>query len=428
MKYKLFAVVVIFIFTLFSYLFLLDEPLHDDIPKILAEFNHAQPDINNGSIYQLGMWSEISEDPYAIGQWRLSQYKQAEQTTPTSQQEITFIDYPEELQIFELFNREKRPEVFCEIADSTCLTYIYENTAEIRPLLNEYQFFIERYDTLMSYQNFSAYLPPTFYIPLPDFGPSADILQLKLLAIINQAKNENELAAISALVNLLTFQKQILEQSPYMPVKIASTIELDMIIDTIAFLLSKSSNKTSWQILIENLAPFTNSQLTFAKPFFHEFVAQVNALEHIDIASHEDKLPKVINFLPAKILYKKNRTINTLYRWVNNNIGGLKFNNNNQIEVINKAKPEEILRFDYQNPVGSKLLLSMAPKLSNLERFTFQLAVKQQMLRYLYQLPFNKHNQSVYISPFTGKPAYYNEMKFCVSVDQRQHNDICISH
>ncbi|MGJ8691999.1 MAG: hypothetical protein ACSHW0_05920 [Thalassotalea sp.] len=430
MKYKIPLVLFIITAFIFSYLFLLDEQLHDDIPAILAEFNNPPGLDNNGSIYQLGMWSEISDAPDAIGQWRLSQYRAAQQTATNSTQEITFEDYPEELQIFELFDSQARPALLCAMTNLECLAYILDHHQEIPALVERYQLFIERYDTLMSYENFGAYEQPSFYLPQPDFGPSADILQLKLLAIIYQMRNQQVQQGIDELTKLLQFHHKLLAQTPYMPVKIASTIELEMVIDSAAFLIAKSANKQDWQAFIDNLTTLTTTQLTFEKPFLHEFVALVNTLENINIHEHDDELPKIVNFLPAKILYKKNKTINTLYQWINSNISILKFTENNRIELVAKTNPDDILSFDYRNAVGSTLVNSMAPKLLNLEKFLFQLEVKQQMLNYLYQLP-SHHNDNdkvnkSYISPFTGEPAYYRDNKFCLAVDQLPANDICL--
>ena len=98
---------------------------------------------------------------------------------------------------------------------------------------------------------------------------------------------------------------------------------------------------------------------------------------------------------------------------------------NNTIITKPKADIDEILSFDYLNPMGSILAMSMAPKLLNLEPYLHQLNIKQQMLTYLYQLK-SKANIAPYLSPYTQEPAYQAEKRFCIATNQNSENDICI--
>ena len=294
----------------------------------------------------------------------------------------------------------------------------------------EKQDFIQRYDELMSFTDFSLYSAPSYSLPEPAFGPSADILQLKLLRIIELVKYNDFTYATNELIALINFHKRVLEQTPYMAPKIISMIELEMVLETSAYLMSKTTpeNISLWQNVIDAIAPLNNNQLSMRQQFIHEFVAQVNALEKIDITQYDESLPATVNFLPIKILYKKNKTINMLYQWMTSQAGLISLSSSNQIVKRNKLSMDDILKFDYQNPIGSMLAKDMAPKLLNLESFLYQIETKQQMIKHLY-LAKNKTNasQQEYISPYTQKPAYISDHSFCVSTDESIQNDICLS-
>ncbi len=194
--------------------------------------------------------------------------------------------------------------------------------------------------------------------------------------------------------------------------KIKSLVELEMVLNTTAFLVSKTPQPqlNLWQPTLAAFAPLTKAQLSMDKQFFHEFVAQVNALADINLDDYnlneyDESLPKFLNLLPTKVLYKK-KTINMLYQWMTSNQGLMSLENNH-ITTKAKSKMEDILTFDYQNPMGSMLAISMAPKLLNLEPFLYQLNVKQQMLNYLFLAKIKAEQRAPFLSPFTQDRLFF---------------------
>lgn len=433
LKMKVFSILLLFICALLGYLLFTDEQLDDGIADLIQQYNNEHLVENNGSIFQLGMWSEISEDPMQIGLWRLSQYQNALKKMADGSQELDYQDYPEELLINNLYTIENIPNLLCDLKDPNCLEYIYLNSELIADIVTPKILYIERYDQQMTFKDFSLYEKPSYYLPVPSFGPSETILQLKLLQLIEEFKAEQYQSTIQALTQLVNFHKRILAQTPYMVPKIKSLVELEMVLNTTAFLVSKTPQPqlNLWQPTLAAFAPLTKAQLSMDKQFFHEFVAQVNALEDINLDDYnlneyDESLPKFLNLLPTKVLYKKNKTINMLYQWMTSNQGLMSLENNH-ITTKAKSKMEDILTFDYQNPMGSMLAISMAPKLLNLEPFLYQLNVKQQMLNYLFLAKIKAEQLTPFLSPFTQDPAYFSEQLFCITTNKNSESDICIS-
>ena len=76
MKKWIFALTLLIASVLF-YLFLVDDELNPEIQPILDQYNSQHTTENNGSVYQLGMWSALDTSPYDVGLWRLNQYNEA---------------------------------------------------------------------------------------------------------------------------------------------------------------------------------------------------------------------------------------------------------------------------------------------------------------------------------------------------------------
>lgn len=424
-----FLLVFILLFTfILGYFFVLDDPLDQEVEALITHYNNNHQIEDNGSIFQLGYWADISDSAEQIGLWRLNQYKSA-LSRLKEKEKVTFEDYPEEYLISEVYPDQDNPEFLCDIQQPSCFNYLYKNIESIMPLTQEKFWYIDRYDELMTFDTFTLYAKPSHSLPEPDFGPSSDILQLKLIDIIHNVKAGDIQLAIAKIKQLIIFHKNVLEQTPYIAPKIMSIIELEMVIETTSFLISKTppENREQWQAIIIHLTPLTNEQLSMKKTFVHDFIAQVNSLNNVDIARYSVELPEIVNFLPSRLLYKKNMTINMLYQWMTSNHGLLSFKNGKVVEK-KKNNVKAILAFTYQNPVGSILAAAMAPKLLNLEHFLYEIEVKQQMLKFLFSSKKNSTLVDIFKSPYTDNPAEINGQMFCVSTDSDSENDICITY
>lgn len=413
---------------LVSYLFIFDEPLNVNAANVLKHYNHNHTIENNGSVYQLGLWSEISESPMQIGKWRIAQYQDA--IRKSTEEEVEFEDYAGSIITQEIFQGKSKPALLCNIKESACVNYIQLNIDLIPSLLADKSLFIERYDNALSFNTYTLYEKPSYNLPTPTYGNNSDLLKLKLLGLIKQTQEEKYQESATEIAHIISTHKKILAQTPYLAPKIMSIVELELTIDTLSLLLSKThkSHIAQWQPILTALKPLNSAQLSMEKPFFYEFVSLVNTLETIDVEDYKDELIENINFLPSRILYKQNKTINMLYQWMTSNQNLMSYNNN---RIITKESPviDNILAYDLMNPMGSLLAMSIAPRLLHLEPFLYKIDVKQKMLMYQFNqklstLPKNKKKE--FISPYTGEPSYIADGFLCVSKNTNLNEDICI--
>ena len=103
--------------------------------------------------------------------------------------------------------------------------------------------------------------------------------------------------------------------------------------------------------------------------------------------------------------------------------------NNNKIVMKETPVIDNILTYDYQNPMGSLLAMSIAPRLLHLEPFLYKIDVKQQMLIHQINIKNSATSKNLnrnFISPYTGETAYVANHLFCISINTALNDDICI--
>jgi len=422
----------ILLLSIFLYLFVIDDELNHNIQPILDQYNTQHTTENNGSVYQLGMWSALDTSPYEVGLWRLKQYNEALSNNGYSVVDVEFEDYPEKDWIESLYSEDKMPELLCDFNKIKCFELIYKDPSNISNLIAENSEQIKRYEGLMQFGNFQLFEKPSYMLPMMKFGPSLDILKLKLIDIINDVKQGQIDLASSKLLPLIRHNRRVLEQTPYVIPKVISIVKSEIIIDVFAFILSKNDDIPSslWKDVIASLKPLTDNQLKLNKVFLNEFVAQAKMFEVMQPEDYKRELPSVIKYIPLSLMFKKNRSMNMLYEATTRYFERLEFEGD-KIKVINGKEIEDVVYFDYKNALGSLLLMTSVPKFIELENQVYNIEIKQRMLKHLFELRMqnsDSNSQSSYKSPYTGQKAHVIDNNYCIAVDDDSENDICISN
>ena len=430
-KNRVVLIIILLLLVLF-YLFIIDDKLNPEIQPILDQYNTQHTIDENGSVYQLGMWSALDTSAYDVGLWRLKQYNESLSNNSYTVVDVEFEDYPEDDWIESLYPEDKMPELLCDFNKLECLEFIYKNPSNISNLIAENSEYISRYEGLMEFDRFVLYETPSYKLPMMKFGPSLDILKLKLVEIINDVKQGQIGLASSKLIPLIKHNRRILEQTPYVIPKVISIVESEIIIDVFAFILSKSDDTPAsfWKDVIASLKPLTDNQLKLNKVFLNAFVAQAKMFEVLKPEDYKRDLPSVIKYIPLSLMFKKNRSMNMLYEATTRYFERLEFAGD-EIKVIKGKEIGDVVYFDYRNALGSLLLMTSIPKFIELENQVYNIEIKQRMLKHLFELKMKNHginNQRLYKSPYTGQTAHVIGNNFCIVVDDDSKNDICISN
>jgi hypothetical protein len=283
----------------------------------------------------------------------------------------------------------------------------------------------------MKFERFQLYETPSSTLPMMMFGPSLDILKLKLIDIINDVKQKNIGFASSKLVELIQHNRRVLEQTPYVIPKVISLIESEIIIGVFAFILSKNEDVSPllWKEVIASLKPLTENQLKLNAVFLYEFVAQAKMFDVLKAEDYKRDLPYIIKYIPLSLMFKKNRSMNMLYEATTRYFDRLEFVGE-KIKMMKGNELEDVIYFDYKNALGSILLMTALPKFIELENQIYNIEIKQRMLKHLFELKINKSDtfiNSSYKSPYTGQEAHIIDNKYCINVDALNENDVCIS-
>jgi len=420
------------VLSILLYLFVQDDELNPNIQPILDQYNTQHTVDENGSVYQLGMWSALGTSPYEVGLWRLKQFNNALSNDGYNVVDVKFEDYPEENWLELLYPEDEIPELLCDFNKAACLELIYNDPSHISNLIAENHEYIKRYEGLMKFDNFALYESPSTMLPMMRFGPSLDILKLKLIDIINDVKQRKIVLASRKLIDLNHHNRRVLEQTPYAVSKVISFVETELIIDVFAFILSKNDAVpvSLWKEVIASLKPLTENQLKLNRVLLNEFVAQTKIFDVLTAEDYKEDLPSVIKYIPLSLMFKKNRTMNMLYAEITRNFDKLEFIGD-EIKVIKGKQLADVVYFDYKNAIGSLLLMTALPNFIELETQVYNIEIKQRMLKHLFEQKLIKgdaDNQGVYKSPYTGKKAHIIGNNYCITVDDNSKNDICISY
>jgi len=430
-KNRVVLIIILLLLVLF-YLFIIDDKLNPEIQLILDQYNTQHTIDENGSVYQLGMWSALDTSPYDVGLWRLKQYNESLSNNGYTVVDVEFEDYPENDWIELLYPEDKMPELLCDFNKLECLELIYQDPSNIVNLIAENSDYIKRYDGLMKFDKFALYETPSYMLPMMKFGPSLDILKLKLIEVINDVKQGQIGLASSKLIPLIKHNRRVLGQTPYVIPKVISLVESEIIIDVFAFILSKSDDihPSFWKDVIASLKPLTNNQLKLNNVLLNAFVAQAKMFEVLKPEDYKRDLPSVIKYIPLSLMFKKNRSMNMLYEATIRYFDRLEFVGD-KIKVTEGKELKDVVYFDYRNALGSLLLMTALPKFIELENQVYNIEIKQRMLKHLFELKMKNHginNQRLYKSPYTGQTAHVIGNNFCIVVDDDSKNDICISN
>ncbi len=423
--------IILFVLSILLYLFVQDDELNPNIQPILDQYNAQHTVDENGSVYQLGMWSALGASPYDVGLWRLKQYNDALSNGGYNVVDVKFEDYPVGSWIESLYPEDELPELLCDFKKAACLELIYNDPSHISTLLSENSEYIKRYEGLMQFENFALYQSPSAMLPLIRFGPSLDVLKLKLIDIINDVKQREIALASNKLIELIHHNRRVLEKTPYATSKVISFVETELIIDVFAFILSKNNAVpiSLWKEVIASLKPLTENQLKLNKVLLNEFVAQAKMFDVLKAEDYKGDLPSVIKYIPLSLMFKKNRSMNMLYAATTRYFDKLEFIGD-EIKVIKGKKLTDVVYFDYKNAIGSLLLTTALPNFIELENQIYNIEIKQRMLKHLFELKINKSAtflNSPYKSPYTGQEAHIIDNKYCINVDANNENDVCIS-
>lgn len=424
---KLKIPVCLILFFSLTYLAFMDDELNPEIVELLEDHSKNISKNNNGSVYHLGMWSSFDSSPYEVGLWRVTQYENAYSNAEFPTNTIEYEDYPKDKWIEELFVESDKPKWLCDYDESDCLDLIYTNSEDAIYLGKVFDKHITRYDGVLDYSYFGLSHEPSVFSPMMMFGPGIDVLKIKLITYFHSFKLGKQEIVINNLARLLSHHKTVLDQTPYTVSKVISVVELQLIYKAAAYLISKTSNQNLyiWKPYINALTQFNKNQITFEKPFLHEFASSYKSFEMAGLGDFRKDLPSVIGYLPKSYLFKPNKTANVMFKALMVNRGKYEFSDD-RIIVHEKPDIKSLMKFELSNPIGSLLAITATPRYLNLDGQLHNLEILQRITKHLYIKRFGSEEKE-FISPYTGNKGKAKGKLYCIDAESAEDEPICLS-
>ena len=254
-----------------------------------------------------------------------------------------------------------------------------------------------------------------------------DLLSLRvmLLHTVALVKNGDTEAAANQLADLLRFQSLQLITVNEAVSKAVDIAQYKLSLSTAAFLLSKTppSDISHWRVAYDALTLFEQDTISVASLYERELAMYANDFDHV--LNHSSGF--FITLL-RPLFYKPNKTLNTLYAYVQLVSNQLSIEDGRFVKRDIDSSARELLGFSLNNYLGNLLIKHAVPRFINLEEAMHELNYLERLL----QLSYNAKSTgrpaplNTVISPYTGEPAYLTETQICIAGESAEERDICL--
>lgn len=410
--------------TIAAYYLIIDDELNPEILPLVVQYNNTQTKTDNGSVYQMGFWAKPGQSPYEVGLSRIEGYLQAIEQNDS---QLTGLEFEDPLDEAEVMAAIKKHSLLCDLTAPSCLNHMYDNTDKAPAVIQANQEYLDRYEKLMSFEQFKLHSAPIYTMPEILFGPALNLIRLRTLDLIYQFKQKQYKTVVQALVKQTQFSEKVLWDTPYTIAKINAIIELRYTAMVTAFLMTKTDHSamTLWAPLISAIDQSPPKTFDSKKLWLVAFAKMVNSNKWLDIDAHHQRNGGFSSYLPNSFIYKPNRTFNIGYEWLKQAKNSVRFIG----DAIQHTKQKIVFRpvpFDYSNIIGSLILERMPPTLIDFQSDAADIEIQWRIIKHLYLKNINSDTRD-FIHPVNGQTIKPIEGKLCVDRTENTKAPICVT-
>lgn len=409
----------------FGYYMLADEEVKPEIRRLQTAFNQVGPIENNGEVYRLGMWIDFSHSPFQVGKHIV---EKARLSDGVITQELVDTLYPPDNWLADIAVDENTSPLLCDLQETSCLTFIWQHSAEIKPFIQQYQPYINRYSGLMAFDFFLPLAIPS--LRERNAFSELDLLavNLMLLQVIDKLKAGDTAQAVSELSRLMQFQYTQMADAVQVIPKVINLTQYKLTLKVAAFLLAKTpvTDLQAWQPIYARLTPINDEALSMQAAYLREVAMFANDIATYLPGSLPENHSSIFLWLKSRLFYKHNKTLNAFYDYIQQNTDRVVVENGRFIERDMPDMPGDSISLN--NFLGNILLSVSAPRFIDVRTELPSL----NYLHSLYQLAFDAritHSAPLLNSiksPYTGEPAFIADKQLCVAGEEESAEDICL--
>lgn len=416
------------------YWFNQDDPLNENIPRVLAKINAEVSSENNGMVYLLGMWAKEPHEPYTVGMNRLENYQTYTQQSDFSEK-AQQLEHPNSSYWLNEPDFDSDNPIQCRLREPACVQTLWNNRSAFSSYLQEYSLYLERVSALMRYEEFVATSTPNLFSPLVFHQATQFAIKLKLMQIMLMADQGEYLAASAELSRLIGLNIRILENSPDIITKVMFLVFQEVTLDVASFLLANTpiANSQVWEKVSVIASTIDPEKASIHRQQLFEFVAIVNSIKQsqaqgqwgVDLSSDEQTFP-------SSLLYKPNKTFNLLYEQLVINNVDYQWKDDEISRINNQLSSTKEVSIQPTNIVGSILARTALPRKLQIDSNIVELYFLHRQFLKSYDLRIRgiipTLNQMETISPYTGSAAFLNNERLCVEGEEREKEsaNLCI--
>jgi hypothetical protein len=302
MKRAKYAIIVFYV-ALFVGLALYDEK---PVPGLVREMARTRPEIiepGNAWIVFLGFASPKGVSPYACGERKMHELKQAMSTAKSYRE---FLAASIDGNKSDLRFQGKLPSFYSK-KDDEMLPYAAKHGREIAAFSRDNEVLLQRYEALRACPRYNEPLDYGFLTPMPSFAPIRSAQKVKLLQLAFIASRGETTRALAGLREDAEFWRFVSRNSSTLISKLISFANLHIDLRFAAELgASRQLNESEMQVVQEILRPFAGDEASLVGTLRGE----ARFVQHGMELSYRQELK---SWSPVNLLFKSRATRNRMF-------------------------------------------------------------------------------------------------------------------
>lgn len=327
-----------------------DDSLLPDAQRWMQQGGAASASGSRAFAFLMGFDVPASEDPVQMGKVRISQSLSVVQNTQADDDPPARISLP-------------TGDGFCRIRQQGCLDSILAQGASLTDLLSRHELVLSRYQQFLQFEEFNSMTPldAEAIVPPVSFLSTGNKLMQFSVIVESRAGNRDKGSQILE-YNIASLRRHLSYADTLMQKVFIGSLIADSL-DLAAGLYSRGLIEP-----LSGLQPLVPEEITLEQAIQREFASHVQNFSHIAANGMPDS---ETNKPPSQFIFKKNRSINTLYKELHQLLirSSLPAALVDDAFYAHRKKQEKNALYSLSNPVGSIVVKTVV----NLEPVVFRL-------------------------------------------------------
>jgi hypothetical protein len=329
---------------------LFDEGLSDEAQALIERVDYQAE--SRAFIYLLGIGAAPNDDPMAVGESLLNEYRVLEALEEN--EGYGEIEYPRASRYLPL----PEGELFCASSEEGCLTGLFNIAYDMEALEKKYSVLIARVNKQQAFGEFHTMTRPSINEPFPEYRYISRATRIWSLKAISLYRKGREGQALELLFGKLEVARKNLALQDQFPGKLAYAESISELLDVASIILDGKVGT----IYVDLMPRLSLTEKGFDQVSAREFVMAYNTFLNVYQNRENSGMKNIPWTLFRRMFYKPNMTANAAepnYSWMDRIS---KMSPKEFAQEVERGEKPETSTSRIRNYVGHAMLGVEAPK------------------------------------------------------------------